>query len=194
MSGESIENITKSDNNFAPTFVDHHSLPYTNFNGRCWIKNNLSIPKNVTKLYISNTLGLQLRNFNTDFTLSLFGSLKLTENADLDKYKYTGYGIKFNSCGEYSSPDGRVSKNVIIFGVDMSSSVHIDDKGKEILILGKGLTQGLDGTTFITEALYPINLHNQEKDLYQVCTVMEATAFCLLMLHKYINSKQKTQK
>ena len=35
MSGESIENITKSDNSFAPTFVDHHSLPYTNFNGRC---------------------------------------------------------------------------------------------------------------------------------------------------------------
>ena len=27
MSGESIENIAKSDSNFSPTFVDHHSLP-----------------------------------------------------------------------------------------------------------------------------------------------------------------------
>ena len=32
MSEESIENITKSDSNFVPTFVDHHSLPATNFN------------------------------------------------------------------------------------------------------------------------------------------------------------------
>ena len=34
---ESIENITKSDSNFALTFVDHHSLPDINFNGPCII-------------------------------------------------------------------------------------------------------------------------------------------------------------
>ena len=39
----------------------------------------------------------------------------------------------------------------------MSSSVHIDNRGKDILILGKGLTQGIDGTTFTAEAKYPIN-------------------------------------
>ena len=39
----------------------------------------------------------------------------------------------------------------------MSSSVHIDNKGKDILILGKGPTQGLDDTTLIAEAKYPIN-------------------------------------
>ena len=27
MSGENIEDITKSGSNFAPTFVDHHLLP-----------------------------------------------------------------------------------------------------------------------------------------------------------------------
>ena len=32
--------------------------------------------------------------------------------------------------------DGSVGKNVIIFGVDMSSSVNIDNKKKDILILG----------------------------------------------------------
>ena len=41
----------------------------------------------------------------------------------------------------------------------MSSSMHIDNKGKDILILGKGPTQGLDGTTFTAEAPYPINFH-----------------------------------
>ena len=46
MSEESIENITKSDSNFAPTFVDHHLLPDMNFNGDCLIKkHNTSIPK-----------------------------------------------------------------------------------------------------------------------------------------------------
>ena len=39
----------------------------------------------------------------------------------------------------------------------MSSSVHIDNKGKDILILGKGPTQELDGTTFTAEPLYTIN-------------------------------------
>ena len=39
----------------------------------------------------------------------------------------------------------------------MSSSVHIDNRGKDILILGKGLTQGIDGTTFTAEEKYPVN-------------------------------------
>ena len=62
MPNESIENITKSDSNFAPTFVDHHLLPDINFNGNCLIKNNIFISKKVINLYISYALGPQLRN------------------------------------------------------------------------------------------------------------------------------------
>ena len=36
----------------------------------------------------------------------------------------------------------------------MTSSVHINDKKKDILILGKGLTQGLDETLLTAEAQY----------------------------------------
>ena len=112
MSEESIQNIAKSDSNFAPSFVDHHSLPGMNFNGNCLIKSNISIPKKLIKLSISYTLGPQLKKFNTDFKLGnyLFGSVKLTKTADLDKYKYTGYCIGFYSRGEYSLPDGSVGK------------------------------------------------------------------------------------
>ena len=39
----------------------------------------------------------------------------------------------------------------------MSSSVHIDDKGKDILILGKGRTQGLIHT-LAAETQYSFNL------------------------------------
>ena len=47
----------------------------------------------------------------------------------------------------------------------MSSSVRIDNKLKDTLILGEGTTKGLDDTTLTAEAKYPINF-NQEKDLY----------------------------
>ena len=69
MSEESIENITKSDSNFAPTFVDHHLLWDMNFNRHLSIKNNISIPKKVVNLYLSYILGPQLRELNTGFTL-----------------------------------------------------------------------------------------------------------------------------
>ena len=84
------------------------------------------------------------RDVNTDFTLKdcLFGSVKLIKNADLDKYKYSGSGITFNSRSESSLPEGSIGKNVIIFGVDVSLSVHIDNTKKDILIRDKGPTQG----------------------------------------------------
>ena len=51
-----------------------------------------------------------------------------------------------------------MEKNVIIFGADMSSSVHVDNKAKKILILGEGATQGLDDTTLIAGTKYPTSL------------------------------------
>ena len=70
----------------------------------------------------------------------LFGGVKLTKTADPYKYSYSSYGIGLDRQIEYSLPDGSIGKNVIIFGADMNSSVHIDKKGKGILILGKGIT------------------------------------------------------
>ena len=69
MSEESIKETIKSDSSFAPTFVDYHSLPDINFNGHCWIKNNVSIPKKVINLYIFYTLSPRLKNFNTTYIL-----------------------------------------------------------------------------------------------------------------------------
>ena len=60
----------------------------------------------------------------------LFGSVKLTKNDNPDKYKYSGYGIGFDSREEFSLSDGSYGKNVIVFGADMSSSVHVDNEGK----------------------------------------------------------------
>ena len=47
---------------------------------------------------------------------------------------YSGYGIGFDSRRSFSFPGGQFGQNVLIFGVDMSSSAHIDNKKKDILV------------------------------------------------------------
>ena len=53
ISEENIENITKPDSNFAPTFVNHHVSPDINFNERCLINNNVSIPKKLIIIFFT---------------------------------------------------------------------------------------------------------------------------------------------
>ena len=73
------------------------------------------------------------KNFNISGYPTLencfFGGVSLTENIDIDQYKYSRYGIGFNRKGEFSFGNG-FGRNIIIFGVDMSSSVHVDNKKK----------------------------------------------------------------
>ena len=140
MSEENIENITKSDSNFAPIFVNHFLWPDLSFNGHCLTNNNIPISKRVINLHIFYILNPWLRNSNTDFTLndSLFGSVKVTKDGNLVKYNYSSYGIGFDPRSQFSFADGRVGKNVIIFGADMSSSAHIENENKDTLILGEG--------------------------------------------------------
>ena len=58
---------------------------------------------------------------------------------------------------------GGFGGNVIILGVDMCSSVHVDNKKKDILILGKGPTQGLGEHLLTVEKMYSINFTVLEK-------------------------------
>ena len=89
----------------------------------------------------------------------LFGSVKLTKNADIDKYGYSGYGIGFDRNTSFSVGN-EIGKNVIICGVDMSSSKKIDNRKKDILILGTGPTQGLENT-LSAEKMYSSNCTNK---------------------------------
>ena len=47
----------------------------------------------------------------------------------------------------------------------MSSSVHGDNKGKDILIVVEGPIQGLDDTTLTTDAKYPIKFTQSGKKI-----------------------------
>ena len=97
------------------------------------------------------------RNISSYPTLEncLFGAAKLKKHIDVDLYKYSGYGIGFGTKGFFSVGD-EIGKNVIIFRVDISSFHHIDNKKKDILIIGKGPTQTLEHT-LAAEKLYSIN-------------------------------------
>ena len=53
-------------------------------------------------------------------------------------------------------------QKVIIFGVDVSSSVHVDNKKKYILILGRGPTQGLEHK-LTSEKMYSISFNVTRK-------------------------------
>ena len=105
------------------------------------------------------------QELNAKFTLKdcLFGNVEITKNADSNKYFYSGYGIAFNSRSLFSIPNFDWGKNVIIFGVDMCSSVHANNKNKDVLILGKVQTQGLDNTTLTAEAEYSMNFSRSER-------------------------------
>ena len=95
----------------------------------------------VVNIYIVYELGAS-SSHNNDPTLRscLFGAVTLTKNADIDKDGYFGYGIGFHRRSSFSFPGGEFSQNVLIFGADMSSSSRIDNKKKDILVLGKGPT------------------------------------------------------
>ena len=85
----------------------------------------------------------------------------MTKNADIDKYKYSGYGNGFDRHGEFSFGNG-LGKNCIIFGADLSSSSHANKKNN-ILVLGKDFVQGINGTKIYAEKLYKINFTEKNK-------------------------------
>ena len=94
----------------------------------------------------------------------LFGAVKLTKNTDIDKYKYFGYGIRFDSRGSFSNPSGEYGRNAIIFGADLSSSSHANNKTRSTLVLGKDFIQGIDGTTIYAEKMYSTNFTVDNKE------------------------------
>ena len=83
----------------------------------------------------------------------MFGAVSLTEHIDIDRYKYSTYGIGCGKKGVFPFGNG-LGRNCVIFGVDMSSSVHVDNKKKDIFILVEIPAQGLDGITLTAEKIF----------------------------------------
>ena len=99
----------------------------------------------------------------------------MTKKANIDKYGYSDYGIGFDRRSSFSFPGGVFGENVLIFGVYISFSAHIDNKEKYILVLRKGPTQRLEHT-LTGEKMFPINF------------TMTKKKFCLSLHYNGANS------
>ena len=160
------------------------------FKGSC-LKQDKAVytPKIVVNLFIVYELDIWSRDININFTFKncLFGPVKLPKNVNPEKCKYSGYRIVFDSHSSYLLHDNTTRRNVTFFGTDMNSSVDIDNKGKEILILGDRPTQRLDDTTLTAEAIYSLNFTQSNRKF-------SLSLHYLLMLQKCISTKQKILK
>ena len=150
--------------------------------------------KAIENIYIVYELGVS-GYFNNDPTAknSLFGAVRLAKNADIEKYHYSGYGIGFDRRSSFSFQGGGFGQNVIIFGADMRSSIHIDNEKKNILILRKGPTQGLKHT-LTAEKTYLINFTVTKKKFCLSLHYNGANSYLFLnglMVLKLLNLQQK---
>ena len=133
MSDEKINSIKTPDYGFTP-YLDYYNTNKirVKFNVGCLKQDQPTLLHGgIVNVYIVSEI---TDNFSVSSypTLEncLFGAVKLTKNADIDKYGYSNYGIGFDRHGFFSHPSGGTGRNVIIFGVDMSSSTKTDNRKK----------------------------------------------------------------
>ena len=121
----------------------------------------------VVHIYIVYELGVSSSHNNYPTLKNcLFGAVTLTENTDIDKYEYSGYGTGFDRRSSFSFPSGGFGQNVLISRVEMSFSAHIDNKKKDISVLVIGPIQGLE-RTLVAVKMYSINLTVKKKNLFK---------------------------
>ena len=165
-SNKNVLNSVQNTKSVAPDIKNINSQLYVSFNGNYFEQDPITIPNNVINIYVVYKLDPISSTRNTDYTIqnSLFGAMKITKNTDSSKNNYTGYGLCFDEGGEFGhtvkqSNFNRVTnaKNVILFGVDMSSSIHATNKANNIYVMGKDFIQGTNDTTIYAEKLFHNN-------------------------------------
>ena len=198
LSAESIKPSTTSDKSLTPALSYYGTKTRVKFTGSCLKQPKISYTHGkVVNIYSVYELGASSSHVN-DPTLKnyWFDAVTLTKNGGIDKDGYSGYGIEFDRRGSFLFPGSRLGQNVLMFGVDMSSSTHIDNKKKDILVLGIGPTQGLEHT-LTAEKIYSINFTVTRKTFWitmKVCIFMEQIVTCLSIVENFANLKQKILK
>ena len=112
-------------------------------------------------IYIVYKLDPLASTRDKSFTIqnALFGAMQISKNAtDNSKNNHKRYGICFDEKSEFGhtiTEGGNAhttdARNVLIFGADMSFSVHATDRANHIFLMGTGLTQGINDTTIYAE-------------------------------------------
>ena len=170
--------VTKPpDNTFAPKLKHTGKVIYVKFNGSCLKQDKTTLKHGKTvNMYIVYDLKSNPNKFDPTLENYLFGAVKPTKDSDIDKCKYSGYGIEFDAKATFSHPSGGIGQNIIIFGADMTYYVHVNNKTNHILIVGEVITHGLDDTILAAEKMYSINF------------TVSRRKFCLILHYNGANS------
>ena len=151
---------------------------HVHLSGNHFQQNKVIIPNNnnAINIYCVYKLDPIASSRDTSFTIqnALFGAMQITKNAtDNTKNHYKGYGICFDERSQFGhtiteggfahTTNGR---NVLIFGADMSFSVHANTRANHIYLMGDGLTQGINDTTIYVKKTIIETLRIPVKNLY----------------------------
>ena len=144
----------------------------------------------IVNVYIVYNLAAWPRNptNNLKFKNCFFGATNIVKNSDKEKYIYSAYKITFNSTGSWRF-DNDFAGNVIIFGVDNSSSSHSDNRKGNFLVLSEGPNYGINGSFRSPEKKFSINF---SKANTKFCLSLHCNAdnsYLLLMEEKSLNLK-----
>ena len=136
---------------------------HVHLSGNHFQQNEVIIP-NVINIYCVYKLDPIASSRDTSFTIqdALFGAVQITKNAtDNSKNNYKGYGICFDEGSQFGHKmtEGGCNhitngRNILIFGADMSFSIHRTNRANHIYVVGDGLTQGIHDTTLYVEKKY----------------------------------------
>ena len=186
---KSIENtkkempILKNDEKLYVYLQDNHFQQ----NNVLTSSNDHVVNKNVVNIYIVYKLDPIASTRDTSFAIqnALFGAMQITKNTtDNSKSNYKGYGICFDEGSEFDHTitEGgfahtKDARNVLIFGADMSFSVHATNRANNIYLMGTGLTQSINDTTIYAEKnfyrnstdygkIFMLSLHYNGDDSY----------------------------
>ena len=179
-----IYNYSSRSNMNAPA-NSKNDLPNLKIDGRMHVylsgnhfqQNKVIIPNNnnAINIYCIYKLNPTASSRDTTFTIqnALFGAMQITKNAtDNSKNNYKGYGICFDERSEFghTRTEGGFAhathaRNVLIFGADMSFSVHKTNKANHIYLMGTGFTQGINDTTIYAEKNFYRNFTDPGKKI-----------------------------
>ena len=157
--------------------------------GNHFQQNKVIIPNNnnAINIYCVYKLDPLASTRDKSYTIqnALFGAMQITKDAtDYYKNDYKGYGISFDERSEFGHTitEGGFAhttdaRNVLIFGADMSFSVHATNRANHIYLMGTGLTQGINDTTIYADKnfyrnftdfgkKFVLSLHYNGDDIY----------------------------
>ena len=110
MPDEFIKPSKTSDNRLAPALSYIGNKIRVKFDESCLKQDKITFTYGKTvNIYIVYELSFSTRGCDDYPVLqnSLFGAVKLVKNADINMYKYSGYGTRFDRRGSFSVKNGR---------------------------------------------------------------------------------------